>query len=53
MLAIGIGATGLTVVSEDHAWIIAAALLAGLTFAAYVLVEVIHPIVRRYPSTKR
>jgi hypothetical protein len=34
--------------SEDHAWIVSAAVLAGLTFIAYGCVEMILPLVRRY-----
>jgi len=48
MVVIAVGAAVTAAVSDDHAWIIAAAILAGLTFTAYVVVEVIGPIIRRW-----
>jgi len=41
-------AAGIAVMSKDHIWIVAAAILAGLTLVAYCLKEMILPRIRRY-----
>lgn len=41
-------AAGMAAMSQDHAWIVAAALLAAGTFVAYGCVEMLWPIIRRY-----
>ena len=47
MVVLAVSAAVVAAVSDDHAWIIAAAILAGLTFVAYGLVEVVWPLIRR------
>jgi hypothetical protein len=45
--AIGAAAAGTAAMSEDHVWIVSAAILAGLTFVASVCAT-LWPLVRRY-----
>jgi hypothetical protein len=45
---VAITAAVVAAMSQDHVWVVAAALLAGGTFAAYLIVEAILPAIRKH-----